>query len=113
MQIGSRGDGKLTHLVVLNLEDDWLAIARRYRILGDGNNALWGRALLLRRLLRLQESDIAAHLRLQVLVLVNDGHLHRYRCLGTVRRGDDLAQHSLIRMVRNGLHRNLRWLARL
>src|SRR5271157_6229968 len=113
MQIGSRGDGKLMHLVVLNLEDYWLAIARRYRIFRYCNNALWGRAFLLRRLPRLQESDIAAHLRLEVLVLVNDGNLHRYRRLGTVCRGDDLAQDSLIRMVRNGLHRNLRWLARL
>src|SRR5271157_5800267 len=101
------------HLVVLNLKDDWLAIARRYRILGDGDNALWGRAFLLRRLLWLQESDVAAHLRLQVLVFVNDGHLHRYRWLGAVCRLDDLAQLSLISMVGNRLYRNLRRLARL
>src|SRR5271166_2312909 len=91
------------HFVAVKLKDYRLAIPRRYRILGYGDDTPW-RCRLLLRLLRLEEGNVTAHLRLQVLVLVEDGHLHRNRRLGTVRRGDDLPQHSLIGMVRDRLH---------
>src|SRR5271167_3904174 len=106
MQFISGRYRELTHLVAVQFKDDGLAIPRRYRILGDGDDTPWRRLLLL-RLLGLEEGDVTAHLRLQVLVLVKDGHLYRHRRLGAVCRGDDLPQHSLISMVRDRLHRYL------
>src|SRR5271165_5649437 len=97
---------KTTDLPSLKLKDDGLAIPCRYRILGDGDDTPW-RCLLLLRLLWLEEGDVTTHLRLQVLVLVDDGHLYRHRRFGAVRCGDDLPQHSLISMVRDCLHRYL------
>ena len=46
-------------------------------------------------LLRLENVTLQLHLRPQVLILVEDGHLHRHRGLGAVGGGNNLPSTGL------------------
>ena len=60
--------------------------------------------------LALQERNAGAHLRQQAVAGIDDLHLHLHRRFGAVGGGDDLAQHALPLLIREGVDADFRGL---